>query len=220
MSTHARGSIGEHDGKVYFAMDLVDGKPLDELIDDGDLAHADSARIVEQAARGRSARFRPMPITQLIDPADYDPTAIVVSRDAIREVIPQRGNWEQLDGLLLCDAAQQLAVGVRHVPEHPFWEEDHMPGKPLLPGALMLDALAQLGIYYHHTAAGEQRLFGFGGLQDVSFRRPVRPGETILYAVKPHKVQSRKVSFFGQGYVDGKCVVDAIVIGVPILARG
>ncbi len=160
-----------------------------------------------------------MLITQLIDPADYDPSAIVISRDAIRTVIPQRGNWEQLDGLLLCDAENQLAVGVRQVPEHPFWEDDHMPGKPLMPGALMLDALAQLGIYHHHVAAGEQRLFGFGGLQDVSFRRPVFPGQTIIYAVKLLKVQSRKVSFHGQGYVDGKCVVDAIVIGVPILAQ-
>ncbi|MHC5020157.1 MAG: 3-hydroxyacyl-ACP dehydratase FabZ family protein [Planctomycetota bacterium] len=142
-----------------------------------------------------------MPITQLIDPADYDPAAIVVSRDAIREVIPQRGNWEQLD----------------HVPEHPFWEADHMPGKPLLPGALMLDALAQLGIYYHRVAAGDARLFGFGGLDAVTFRRPVRPGETIIYAAKPLKVQSRKASFHGQGYVDGTCVVDAVVIGVPIL---
>jgi formylglycine-generating enzyme required for sulfatase activity/predicted Ser/Thr protein kinase len=43
--------IGEHDGKVYFAMDLVDGSPLDELIDDGELTAEQSGRIVEQAAR-------------------------------------------------------------------------------------------------------------------------------------------------------------------------
>jgi len=92
-----------------------------------------------------------------------------------------------------------------------------MPGKPLLPGALMLDALAQLGIYYHRVAAGDERLFGFGGLDAVSFRRPVRPGETIIYAAKPLKVQSRKASFHGQGFVGGRCVVDAVVIGVPIL---
>jgi 3-hydroxyacyl-[acyl-carrier-protein] dehydratase len=132
-------------------------------------------------------------------------------------VIPQRGNWLQLDGLLALDVERRLAVGVRRVPVHPFWEADHMPGQPLMPGALMLDALAQLGIYYHFVTAGDDRLFGFGGLQDVTFRRPVLPGQTIIYAAQPIEVRSRKSRFHGQGFVDGRCVVDAIVIGVPIL---
>jgi 3-hydroxyacyl-[acyl-carrier-protein] dehydratase len=160
-----------------------------------------------------------VPIERLIDPGEYDPAAIVVSIEELRTVIPQRGNWEQLDGLLALDKQRQLAVGVRRVPEHPFWEADHMPGQPLLPGALMLDALAQLGIYYHYSVrpAGDDRLFGFGGLQDVTFRRPVRPGQTIIYATRLIELRSRRARFHGQGYVDGHCVVDAVVVGVPIL---
>jgi len=44
-----------------------------------------------------------MPIQPLIDPSAFDPSVIVVSQDELRAVIPQRGNWEQLDGLLVLD---------------------------------------------------------------------------------------------------------------------
>lgn len=161
-----------------------------------------------------------MPIEPIIDPADYDPAAIVVPIEELRRVNPQRGNFEQLDGVLALDIPRQLAVGVLRVPAAPFWAPDHMPGRPLLPGVLMLDALAQLGSYYHHVAHGaaDGRMFGWSGLEQVTFRRTVRPGQTVLYATRCLEARSRQARFHGQGFVDGHCVVDAVVVGMAIAA--
>ena len=163
-----------------------------------------------------------MPITPIVDPADYDPSAIVVPIEALRRANPQRGNFEQLNGLLALDLARQVAVGVYRVPDEPFWAPDHMPGHPLLPGVLMLDALAQLGGYYTYAAGGvgEGRLFGWSGLEQVTFRRAVRPGQTVIYAARCLELRSRRARFHGQGFVDGHCVVDAIVVGMPFADPG
>jgi 3-hydroxyacyl-[acyl-carrier-protein] dehydratase len=161
-----------------------------------------------------------MPITPIIDPAAYDPAAIVVPIEELRRAFPQRGNFEQLDGLLALDLERQLAVGVLQVPADPFWAADHMPGRPLLPGVLMLDALAQLGGYFTYAAGDTRdgRLFGWSGLESVTFRRPVLPGQTVMYATVCLEMRSRRARFHGQGFVDGHCVVDAIVVGMPIAA--
>ena len=160
-----------------------------------------------------------MPIEPIIDPAVYDPAAIEIPLTEIRQVNQQRGTFEQLDGILRVDLDQKIAVGVRHVRKDAFWVPDHVPGRPLLPGVLMLESLAQLCSYYYHRAWQEGeggRFFGWGGLEEVSFRGAVLPGETMLLAVRNEELRARRARFLTQAFVGSKCVIEATIIGMPI----
>jgi len=171
--------------------------------------------------RRAPAREAPLPIEPIIDPTRYDAAAIAISIDEVRAINRHRGSFEQLDGLLELDLERKLAVGVRHVRPDAFWVADHFPGQPILPGVLMIESLAQLCSYYFHRAItdGAGRTMGFGGLEGVSFRGAVLPGQTMILAARNCELRPRRAQFHCQGFVSGKCVVEATVIGMPIMDK-
>jgi len=159
-----------------------------------------------------------MPITFLVDPAEYIERAITIPMEEVRVHNPQRGDFEHLDGLYECNLETKIAVGVRHIPTDPFWAAGHIPGNPLLPGVLMLESLAQVCSYYFHKAMtpDPSKFFGWGGLEGVSFRGAVMPGETMILAVQNLECRPRRAKFDTQGYVNGKCVIQAQVTGLIV----
>lgn len=159
-----------------------------------------------------------MPIHPLVDPADYVERTITIPMEEIRKVNPQRGDFEHLDGLYECDLESKIAVGVRHIPTDPFWAAGHIPGNPLLPGVLMLESLAQVCSYYFHQAMqpDPSKFFGWGGLEGVSFRGAVLPGDTMILAVRNLECRARRAKFDTQGFVNGRCVVEAQVTGLVV----
>lgn len=160
-----------------------------------------------------------MPIDPIIDPAGFDPAAIEIPIEAIRAVNAQRGTFEHLDGILRFDPDEKLIVGVRHIRPDAFWVPDHVPGRPLLPGVLMLESLAQICSYYYQRvwrAAEKGSFFGWAGLEDVRFRAAVLPGETLILAARPEELRDRRAVFACQAFSNGRCVVEAKVIGMPV----
>lgn len=159
-----------------------------------------------------------MPIEPIIDPAAYDPAAIDVPLTQIREVNAQRGTFEQLDGILRFDPEVKLIVGVRHIRPDAFWVPDHVPGRPLLPGVLMLESLAQLCSYYYNRVwdPNDKRFFGWGGLEGVTFRAAVLPGETLILAARADELRDRRAIFTCQAFSKGRCVVEAKIIGMVV----
>ncbi|HMF14473.1 MAG TPA: beta-hydroxyacyl-ACP dehydratase, partial [Gemmataceae bacterium] len=87
----------------------------------------------------------------------------------------------------------------------------------LLPGVLMCEAAAQLCSYYMTTqglAPGD--FIGFGGLENVRFRTPVRPGDRLVLIGKGVKLDPRKTVFNVQGFVGDTMVFHADVVGMPL----
>ena len=68
----------------------------------------------------------------------------VLDKNEIREIIPQRFEMEHLDGISFIDTDEGLVAGWKDVRDDEFWVRGHLPGRPLLPGVVMLEALAQL----------------------------------------------------------------------------
>jgi 3-hydroxyacyl-[acyl-carrier-protein] dehydratase len=92
-----------------------------------------------------------------------------------------------------------------------------MPDYPLLPGVLMCEAAAQLCSYYVMSRRLiEADFMGFGGLENVRFRAPVRPGDRLVLVGKAVKVHRRQVTFNVQGFVGATMVFHADVVGVPM----
>src|SRR5947199_2250723 len=137
-----------------------------------------------------------MPPVLHFDPSSLDFNRVVVGPDEIRRVNPQRFEMEQLNGIVYIDRAQNIIVGYKDVTADEFWVRGHMPDYPLLPGVLMCEAAAQLCSYYIAINGLMQGDFiGFGGLENVRFRSPVRPGDRLVLVGKGLKLKRRQAVF-------------------------
>jgi 3-hydroxyacyl-[acyl-carrier-protein] dehydratase len=122
-----------------------------------------------------------MPPVLHVDPEQIDFTRILADQEAIRRVNKQRFEMEQLTAILHVDPSQHLVIGYKDVGADEFWVRGHLPGYPLMPGVIMCEAAAQLCSYYIVTQKiMEGDFIGFGGLENVRFRAPVRPGDRLL----------------------------------------
>jgi 3-hydroxyacyl-[acyl-carrier-protein] dehydratase len=100
-------------------------------------------------------------------------------REAIEAIIPHREPFLLVDEIVELTPGERV-LGRKLVREEEWFLRGHFPGNPIMPGVLMIEALAQAGcvaVLSHPEYAG--KLIVFAGLDEVRFRRIVRPGETL-----------------------------------------
>jgi 3-hydroxyacyl-[acyl-carrier-protein] dehydratase len=158
-----------------------------------------------------------MPPELHLNPAEIDLGRVVVDREGIRRVNPQRHEMEQLDAIVHVDRERHVVAGYKDVRPDEFWVRGHMPGYPLLPGVLMCEAAAQLCSYYTTTAGLLSGDFvGFGGMENVRFRGTVRPGDRLVLVAKGVRLHRRQTIFSVQGFVGKTMVFNADILGVSM----
>jgi 3-hydroxyacyl-[acyl-carrier-protein] dehydratase len=162
-----------------------------------------------------------MPPEHHFDVSQLDLGRVLADKEAIRQVNPQRYDFEQLDAIVFVDPGQHLIVGYKDVHADEFWVRGHIPNYPLLPGVLMCEAAAQLCAYYirSQNLMGAE-FMGFGGMENVRFRNPVFPGERLVLVAKALKVHRRQTVCNVQGFVNGALVFHGDIIGVPLRRKG
>lgn len=154
----------------------------------------------------------------IIDPSQVDLTRTLADIDEIRRFNPQRFEMEQLTGIVHEDPSRHLCVGYKDVTTDEFWVRGHMPGMPLMPGVIMCEAAAQLASYYSqkHDLLGSD-MVGFGGLEEVRFRDPVRPGDRLYIITEMTKLRrGRMIVCRFQGFVRDRIVVEGLIKGIPL----
>ncbi|MFO8007170.1 MAG: 3-hydroxyacyl-ACP dehydratase FabZ family protein [Candidatus Brocadiia bacterium] len=157
-----------------------------------------------------------MPPKPLIDLEQVDLSSVVVPQQEVRKYNAQRYEMEQLDGLLHLDLEEGVGVGLKEVGEDEFWVRGHIPGRPLLPGVLMCEAAAQLCSYIYKRTVETEKFLGFGGMEEVKFRRAVEPGNRLIIVAKAERLRPRRATFRCQGFVDGAMAFEATIIGMPM----
>jgi len=154
----------------------------------------------------------------LYDLSQIDFNNVIADIEEIRECNPQRHEMEQLTAIVVDDLETNTVVGYKDVTEDEFWVRGHMPGMPLMPGVVMLEAAAQLCSYFtqKHDLL-QAAMVGFGGLEDVRFRDPVVPGDRLVLIGHLDKVRPKRmlVSRF-QGVVGDAVVVEGVIKGIAI----
>ena len=154
----------------------------------------------------------------IIDLSLIDFDKPIADIEAIRQVNPQRYEMEQLTAILYEDPQENSFAAVKEVTEDEFWVRGHMPGMPLMPGVVMLEAVAQLSSYFtqKHDLLGTE-MVGFGGLDDVRFRGVVSPGDRLILMVKLVKARrGRMIVAAFQGVVGENVVLEGTLRGIPI----
>jgi len=158
------------------------------------------------------------PRDYIIHPSEYDLDTVMADIHEIRRWNRQRFEMEQLTAIVHEDQSRGLCVGYKDVTRDEFWVRGHFPGVPLMPGVLMCEAAAQLSSYYtQRRNLLDAEVVGFGGLEEVRFREPVRPGDRLVIAVERVRVRPKAMIVCRfQGLVRESIVVDGVIKGVPL----
>lgn len=154
----------------------------------------------------------------LADLEALDLDAVHADIDTIRSFNEQRHEMEQLSAIVYFDLEENLAVARRDVGPDEFWVRGHIPGRPVLPGVLMIEAAAQLSTYFfkHRFPDLAERFMVFRGVDDVRFRSQIAPGESLYIIARGENLKPRMGKFRVQGVKrDGELVFDGRILGAP-----
>jgi 3-hydroxyacyl-[acyl-carrier-protein] dehydratase len=155
----------------------------------------------------------------LLDWSEIDFDRVVASLDDIRKFNPQRFEMEQLTSICFDDEKRMICAGYKDLTDKEFWVRGHMPGMPLMPGVLICESAAQMCSYYahKHKLLGDCKVVGFGGLEDVRFRDPVRVGDRLVIVCQLVKVRLGAIIVCKfQAFVNQHLVADGKIKGIPL----
>jgi 3-hydroxyacyl-[acyl-carrier-protein] dehydratase len=127
----------------------------------------------------------------------------------IREIIPHRYPLILVDRIVECNSDD--IVGIKNVSANEPFFQGHFPNDPIMPGVLILEAMAQTGgiLIFTKFPQYREKPFYFAGLDKVRFRRPVRPGDRLLMKVKLQKHRGGFFKMQGESFVDDVLVAEA-----------
>lgn len=128
----------------------------------------------------------------------------------IQRFLPHRPPFLFIDKIL--EMGKDHIVGVKNVTMNESFFEGHFPGNPVMPGVIQIEAMAQTGgvLLLHTVPDPENYITLFLKIEDVKFRKVVKPGDTIVFHNKLTKPITRGIGLMqGKAYVNGKVVMEA-----------
>ena len=129
----------------------------------------------------------------------------------IMKLLAHRYPFLLIDRVLKVVPGDQITALKNVTNNEPFFQ-GHFPGRPIMPGVLIIEAMAQAGaILAYLTGSAEQRsrLIYIMGMDKVRFRKPVVPGDQILFKAKILKFRSKVAKMSGIATVDNQMVAEA-----------
>ncbi|MDZ4773905.1 MAG: beta-hydroxyacyl-ACP dehydratase [Planctomycetota bacterium] len=158
-----------------------------------------------------------MPETPTIDLTQLDFTKPVATHAQIYTRLLQAGRFALLDGVARFSTEEPVSIGFKEIRADDWWCTDHVPGRPLFPGVLMIEAGAQLASWDYLMRHSEQRGFlGFGGLNETRFRGQVEPGDRLVFVARELRVRKTMFIYAVKGFVENSLVFETEVIGVAL----
>ena len=134
----------------------------------------------------------------------------MMSIEEIMKVLPHRYPFLLIDRILEIEGKQRI-VGIKNVTINEPFFQGHFPGHPIMPGVLIIEAMAQVGgmLLMGGLEATDQKVVYFMSLDNVRFRKPVRPGDQIRFELDVIQIRGAVCKMRGVAKVDGELVAEA-----------
>lgn len=130
---------------------------------------------------------------------------------AIMEFLPHRYPFLLVDRIIEVIPGDKIFALKNVTINEPFFQ-GHFPDKPIMPGVLIIEAMAQVGgVLAYETGSPEQRgkLIYFMAMDRVRFRKPVVPGDQIIFEARILKFRTKVAKMSGRALVDNQLVAEA-----------
>ena len=139
-------------------------------------------------------------------------TESVIDVNKIREIIPHRYPFLLIDRIMYLEPGLK-AIGYKNVTTNEPFFQGHFPGNPIMPGVLIVEALAQLGCVAMLVKEEYKNMIGlFAGIDSARFKKPVVPGDKLDLSVELLKLKGPIGKFKGEAKVDGQLACEAEVL--------
>lgn len=139
--------------------------------------------------------------------------------DEIQEILPHRYPFLLVDRILEIEQGKK-AVGIKNVTVNEPFFQGHFPGNPIMPGVLIVEAMAQVGaVAVLSMEDNRGKLALFAGIDKARFRRPVIPGDQLRMEVELIKVKGSMGKGKGMAYVGDELVAEAELMFVLLENR-
>lgn len=133
---------------------------------------------------------------------------MLLSATEIQEVIPHRYPMLLVDRIIELEPLKR-AVGIKNVTMNEHFFQGHFPGHPVMPGVLILEAMAQVGgVAMLYPDENRGKLAFFAGMDRVKFRKPVVPGDQLRMVAEIIKIRSGIGKLWVQSFVDEQLVAE------------
>jgi len=134
----------------------------------------------------------------------------------IMEVIPHRYPFLLVDRIVEFEPKKRI-VGIKNVTMNEPFFQGHFPGHPIFPGALLVEAMAQVGcilMFKSFDISPEEYVVYFMGIDKARFRKPVRPGDTVRFVLEPKVIKKNMSKMKGEAFVGDDLVCDAEIMAM------
>lgn len=216
----------ERTGKVIENQFRFDNEPVRHKISDliGDIAlfgksivghvigiksgHSLNTKFIK---RLRALQERDKPYTEKISICEEG----VLYPEDICKIIPHRYPFLLVDRII--EISNTRAVGIKNVSMNEWFFQGHFPGRPVMPGVLIVEAMAQVGgVLMLHKEGNRGKLAYFMSIEQVKFRKAVRPGCQLILQVEVLKIKGKVARLIGKAFVDGKVVTEGTFMSIVV----
>lgn len=133
---------------------------------------------------------------------------MVLSATEIQSIIPHRYPMLLVDRIVELEPLKR-AVGIKNVSMNEQFFLGHFPGEPVMPGVLLIEAMAQVGgIAMLYPQENRGKLAFFAGIDRVKFRRPVVPGDQVRMVAEIVKIRGAMGKVWAEAFVDDQLVAE------------
>ena len=135
----------------------------------------------------------------------------------IMKYLPHRYPFLLVDRIV--EIGEAKIAGLKNVTINEPFFQGHFPGHPIMPGVLLIEAMAQVGgifAFKSMNATPETKVVYFMGIDKARFRKPVLPGDQIRFELELLKKRGPVYSFKGNAFVDGKVVAEAELLATIV----